>query len=241
MLKSIMVATAQEISSSTPRLVAAIAVVIGVVWADVIYYMHGGASCSLPNSYLAVVVAIFAAGIIGNDYSGGILPLFFARPVFRWQYITGKLLTVAILSCAFMLILDALAIGIALPHPGVLPSTQSLGLSINSQMLRCIGLSTVIVFFSTLLPSLGDVALYGALCGLVSSLPMMAQWMKIPGLAMVSRDLDKFINPGLDLRMVLLMEQPSWGAILTYVSLLAMFYTAAIIIINRKEISYGAE
>ncbi len=241
MVLALVKSTFKEIIKSTPKSIAIITILVVLCFSIFMYLDSPWYDGRLPSEYLVPAVAAVAAGVIGNDSTGGIMPLIFARPISRTKYLVTKWASTILFSCLLMIILDGLQLSIASMRPEIMPDLQTILLGMGNQLFKCAGLSTVLVFFSTLLPSFGDVALYGGLTLAAQSTGNVGCWLKMPELASLGKDLEKFINPSFDLAQVFFVQYPSAAEIFTYSSQIMLFLAAAVIVINQKEIGYGAE
>jgi len=175
-----------------------------------------------PATPLALILG---AGSIGRDVSSGVLALLFTRPLVRARYVLAKWLAVSVAAgvlAAATLLVEALILG--RQGEGV-PGAELAAALFASATATC-GLTAVLVLFSTLLPGLGDVALWTALL-----LVMAVARGRLP--QRVAEECQALLQPQL-------AWGSTWFAILSYLSTVALCLCLAALVANRKELSYAA-
>jgi hypothetical protein len=211
-----------------------------------------GLMLTVPQLLLAVVPGVglgalgdaypigilFAAGMIGQDVSSGVLQLVLARPVRRWEYVLSRwggaagAATVAALA-------QALLGGIVLALRGAPPDAQQLALFGAARALEIFGVVAVFALLSSLAGGLGDLGLYVVLTiggGLLSLIGQLRQW---PALQWAGQELGALLGPKLDLA-AFVAGAPFWLPALTYASNLTLCLLLAVVVMNRKELSYAS-
>jgi hypothetical protein len=179
-----------------------------------------------------VLVLLIAGGSVGKDVSSGVLPLLFTRPLVRGRYILAKWLAlgsaISVLSVATLLVQAAW-----LAHRGNgLP-----GAEVSAQVLESVttafGDTSVLLFFSVLVPGFSDVLLWLGL----RLLPALAH-RYIPQRALI--EWRAFMNPALDWGATFGAVPIGWFRIFSYLSTVTLFLCLAVVAVNRKELSYAS-
>ena len=180
------------------------------------------------------------AGLIGQDVSSGTLQLLFARPVTRAEYALSRWLGAALgASC---LVAIQLAIGVALlALHGEAPAARELGIFAGGQILSVFGTTSVLLLFSTLLPGVGDFLAMLAAGVLGQALQLGAGPLKAPWLARAGEEVGRFVGPDLDLGPLLGGGPVAWFEVVSYFSTVTLCLALAIVILNRRELSYATD
>ena len=197
-----------------------------------------------PLSLLAPNAANFAlilsAGMIGQDTSAGVLQLVFARPLSRAEYVFSRWLAAAAGAAALMLLQVALVSAIVAARGEPRPPSEWLPFAMESA-LQEIGVVSVMTLFSALVPGLADLGLLvlaslGA--ALMSVLGQAVQ--RLAFLVRIAEELQRFTSPQLPLVRWLDGDAISWFALVSYLSTVTLCVALAIVIMNRKELSYAS-
>ena len=185
--------------------------------------------------------AIFlGAGLIGQDMSSGTLQLLFARPVTRAEYVLSRWLGAAL--AASCLVAAQLAIGVALMAlHNEAPAARELALFAGGQVLAAFGTVSVLLLFSTMLPGIGDFLAIIVAGILGQALPLGAALFKAPWLARAGEEIGRFVAPALDLGALFGGGVISWFDVASYFSTVTLCVALAIVIMNRRELSYATE
>ena len=188
----------------------------------------------------AAFAVLLAAGLIGQDMSSGTLQLLFARPVSRGEYVLSRWLGAAL--AASCLAMAQLAIGAALMAlHGESPPVRTLALFAGGQALAAFGTTSVLLLFSTLLPGIGDF-LATIVAGILGqALQLGAALFKAPWLARAGVEIGRFVAPELDLGPLFRGGPVSWFEVASYFSTVTLCVALAIVIMNRRELSYATE
>lgn len=184
-------------------------------------------------------VLVLGAGMIGQDISSGVLQLLFARPVRRPDYVVSRWLAVAIAATA----VAVLQLVIALPlmaARGITPSAQEILIYASGRVFESFGLAAVLALLSSLIPAVGDLALY-LLFTMSAGVFQMAGRMK--GWAWADRlgaEVLASLLPTIDMSRLILASPMPWYPIVSYVSTVVLCLALAIVAVNRKELSYAS-
>ena len=115
------------------------------------------------------------------------------------------------------------------------------GIQALEQALNAIGTTSVIVMFSSFLPGVGDVFAVFAATAFAVTVNGAGQLMQKPWLARAGDELHHFFGPEFSWATAFDGSAPSWFHITSYLSTVAICLTLAIVMLNRREISYASE
>jgi len=197
-----------------------------------------GAGLSLLGNAQGLMLTL-GAGMIGQDVSSGVLQLLCARPVKRSDYVLSRWLGVALAGTAISLL--QLAIGAALlTARGAAPSAQQIVLFGAGRLLECGGIAAVLALCSSLIGGFGDLALYllaslGA--GILQMAGQVKHWLWLDRFA---AELLGSLTPGIDLQRLVAASPMPWFPIVSYASTVTLCLALAIVMVNRKELSYAS-
>ena len=207
-------------------LVVALLVVIALITFVVVW----------SNQRLSDVSVLFAlvlsAGLVGKDVSSGALALLFTRPIRRSEYLLSRWLAGG-LSAAVLGLAVLLAQFLVLRGRGVEVSGVELLSTAGKGVTGAFGLAAVLVFFSTLVRGIGDIGLW-----FVANLLVIV--CEPAGLRRLEQELHGLLVPQVDFGRALASEPISWFAIVSYASSVTLFLGLALLMINRKEVSYAS-
>jgi ABC-type transport system involved in multi-copper enzyme maturation permease subunit len=185
------------------------------------------------------LILALGAGLIGQDVSSGVLQLLCARPVRRPEYVVSRWLGVALAG----IVVSLLQLGIAaavLSVRGMAPSAQQVVLFAAGRTIECLGLAAVLTLCSSLIGGVGDLAIY--LLGNLGMtiLQMVAQVKQWHGLARVAGEIQASLTPTIDLQRQIAATPMPWFPIVSYVSTVTLCLAIAIVVVNRRELSYAS-
>jgi hypothetical protein len=185
------------------------------------------------------LVLILGSGMIGSDVSSGVLQLLFARPVRRVDYVLSRWLATAVLAAGLALI--QLIVGyliLAARHETVPHPVAALSLA-GQHVSMAFGSASVLVALSSLVPGLGDLALYLRLF-LVSGLTqMLGTATRFKFFGPLGDEMFSTLAPQLDLAP-LFGGSPYWYDIVSYASTVTLGLLLATLVMNRRELSYAS-
>ncbi len=192
---------------------------------------------SLVESFYLVLV--LGAGMIGQDFSTGVLQLLFARPVRRSEYVLSRWFAVG--AAASGLALAQLAIAALLVTArGVPLQGRELALLAGSDVVTGFGSAAVLALFSSLAGGFGDLALLLAvklMGGMIEFVGRIKAWALV---ARLGGELSNLPAPQIDLGQVFGGGMPSWYDLASYFSTVTLCLALAIVAVNRKELSYAS-
>lgn len=206
----------------------------------------------------APCVALLGAGIIGQNVSSGILSVLFARPMRRYSYVLTRWLALSVASstlCLVLLVIEQVA-GMA-AFPGVSPDFNTLCQAVE-RVSMCFGLSATFVMLSSFLPNVVNLFAWLVLCFTSNMIVEIAQlepyllntnygteWSRklseivIPICKELAVPLQSLATPYIDLSHLAHATSISWFSVFTYFSNLSLCLLIAVLVMNRKEVSYA--
>ena len=185
------------------------------------------------------LVLTLGAGMIGQDVSSGVLQLLCARPVQRPEYVLSRWLGVAFAGSAISLLQLGIACGLMAAR-GVTPSPQDVVMFGAGRILESFGLAAVLALCSSLVGGFGDLGIY-LLAGLGVGVIQMAGQVK--GWLWVQRmgtELGGALTQTIDIARLFAASPMPWFPIVSYASTVALCLALAIVVVNRKELSYAS-
>jgi len=192
-----------------------------------------------PLGGAQLFVLVLGAGMIGQDVSSGVLQLLCARPVRRSEYVISRWLAVALAATAVSLVQLAVAAGM-LAARGAPPTPQEVLLSGAGRALDSFGLAAVLALLSSLIGGIGDIGLYLLATLGAKVLQTAGQVKRIVWLDRAGGELDAALTPTIDLARLLAASPVPWFPIVSYVSTITLCLALAIMVLNRRELSYAS-
>ncbi len=202
------------------------------------------ATAFMPGAGLALLgggqglLLTLGAGMIGQDVSSGVLHLICARPVRRPEYVVSRWLAVALAGTAVGLLQLALACGL-LAMRGALPGGQEIALFAAGRALEAFGIAATLALCSSLIGGFGDLGLYllaNLAAGILQTAGQVRRW---PWLERAGAELAAALTPTVDLTRMLAASPTPWYPVLAYASTVALALALAIVVVNRRELSYA--
>ena len=199
----------------------------------------------MPGAGLAMLgggqglILTLGAGMIGQDVSSGVLQLLCARPVRRSEYVVSRWLGVAIAAAAISLF--QLIIGSALMAArGAAPPLQDILLFGAGRALESLGIAAVLALFSSLIGGFGDLAIYlivnlGA--GVIQMAGQVKRWLWVERMG---AEIIGALSPTIDVQRIITASPMPWFPIVSYASTIVLCLALAIVVVNRKELSYAS-
>jgi ABC-type Na+ efflux pump permease subunit len=199
---------------------------------------------AMPGAGLSVlgdgfgVVLVLAVGMIGQDSSSGVLQLLLARPVRRWEYVTSRWVAVGAGASLVSLTQVALAAAI-LGARGRGVGADEVGLYAAARVLESFGLAAVMTLLSALVSGFGDLVLYLLLQAAGGVLQAAGHFRSWPAALRIGTEIQGFLSPRIDLQQWV-AAGPSWFGIASYLSTIALSILLAVLVMNRRELSYAS-
>jgi len=200
-------------------------------------------TAAMPGGGLGIVrdavgiTMVLAAGMIGQDVSSGVLQLLFARPVRRSEYVLSRWLSVAVAAGAIAVLQIALA-WLILNARGAPQESGMVLLTMLQRVVEVIQITAVMAMFSSLVNGVGDLGLWFATTVVGGILQLAAQAKGWGWVGRVGAELNRIVGP--DVGLVALMRGTGgWSDLVTTLSIAALALLIAVVLVNRKELSYA--
>ncbi|MFI5372636.1 MAG: ABC transporter permease subunit [Candidatus Eisenbacteria bacterium] len=187
---------------------------------------------------LTGIALVFSIGLIGQDLSSGVLQLLFARPVRRWEYVMSRWFAAGSIS-ALVGMAQAAMIALIMVLRGAAPGVSEALVFIAERAFEGFGIAAVFVLLSSLVSGVGDVALWIGVqfvCGIGSMVAQAKNWTLA---ARLIGEAQAAMNPNLPLAQIINGLAP-WAPASAYLSVVAVSLTLAVILMNRRELSYAS-
>jgi hypothetical protein len=181
---------------------------------------------------------VLAAGMIGQDVSAGVLHLLFARPVSRSEYVLSRWLSVVIAATVLAILQLALA-WLILSARGYPPEAKVMTLTMAQRVFEVIQIAAVMAFFSSLVSGVGDLGLWFVTMLTGGTIQLAAQAKGWGWLNQVGSEISKIVGPDPGL-VALAGGTGGWTPLVTTLSISALALLAAVLMVNRKELSYAS-
>ena len=185
------------------------------------------------------IALIFAAGAIGQDVSSGTLQLLLVRPVTRPSYVLHRWLGACL--AAGMVVTLTLLCGVllALLH-GTPPDLLGVVRLALEAWCAIAGHAAVLVALSALVGGLGDVALYAGTFFVCQMLTVLGTWKQWAWLLRASREIEGTLGAKLSWAWLGAGMAPSAFEMASWASTITLALLVAILLVNRKELSYAS-
>jgi len=184
------------------------------------------------------IVWILGAGMIGQDVSSGVLHLTFARPVRRSEYVFTKWLTLGAAATVLVLVQILIAAGAQASHGMLEP--LALSKVVSECVLKSFGLAATVALCSSLLTGLGDAALVALTTISTTVMQFVGDHWNWPVIVTIGRELFRLANPSVEMPAALTFATVPWQGIAQLASNAAIALAVAVVVMNRKELSYAS-
>lgn len=234
MNRTIILATLKERFSTPTRWYSVVLLfALPIWWAHSVPAQAGNPVQSLWG---ALLVWLLGTGIIGEEISGGTILLVLSRPVRRWEYVVSKWAALALLTAVIVLV-QALAIGaIQVEHRALIEPFVFAGTVLSSLMLG-LGSAAVLVFFSVLIPSGREISGVGVVYLIGWLLKIFGPLFQHPALGRAGEEVLALLYPAVTFTPG---AGVPWVAVTQWASSTTIALLAAVVALNRKELSYAA-
>lgn len=186
------------------------------------------------------IAVITSAGIIGLEISTGSLSLYFTRPITRAAYVLSRWGGAASVAASMTLVSLGAESAILLYRDGEM-SLAAFLLALADRLLATIGVVSVMVCFSALTSSLGDLVIWASIHILAVAAASAGQMAAMTWMQDLARILRRVANPMLDVHRLLASSRVPWAEVAGYAATLILAAAIAIVAMNRKELSYASE
>jgi ABC-type transport system involved in multi-copper enzyme maturation permease subunit len=197
-----------------------------------------GAGLALLGNAQGLILTL-GAGMIGQDVSSGVLQLLCARPVRRPEYVVSRWLGVAFAGSAISL----LQLGVAwalMTARGTAPTPQDALMFGAGRIVESFGIAAVLALCSSLIGGFADLGIYlmaNLAAGVIQTAGQMKSWHWVER---AGAELSGSLTPSIDLARLVSASPMPWSPILAYASTVALCMALAILVVNRKELSYAS-
>jgi ABC-type transport system involved in multi-copper enzyme maturation permease subunit len=204
--------------------------------ATLVSVIRGLGLSALGDGYPLAMV--FAVGMIGQDVSSGVLQLILARPVRRSAYVLSRWLAVALGGSLVSVLQIALGWALMASH-GSAPDARTVAEFALGREIQIFGVAATMALFSSLIGGVGDLAIYALATITGGVVGMIGQLQHAAVMSWIGQEVGALVSPRIELAQVM-AGSPSWFAIATYASNLSLCLVLAILVMNRKELSYAS-
>lgn len=210
---------------------------------------------SESNSMVPFVLAV-GSGCIGAQLNDGTLSLVLSRPVKISSYALSKWIAVAIAASVAGMTQFAAEIIVALARTPYSIDWEFAVANGVERVMVCFGFAAVFMFFSSLVSGSKDLAIY-LVCMIASTI---CEWIAqvrpetipegigrtlatlvVPPFALLYEILHALLAPMIALEPLLNHAMISISSIAAYFSIILVFISVCIYILNRRELPYGAD
>jgi ABC-type transport system involved in multi-copper enzyme maturation permease subunit len=185
------------------------------------------------------IVMVLGAGMIGQDVSSGVLTLLFARPVRRDEYVFNRWLAVGIAASAIAL-LQLVAAVTLMTLRGTMPPVPDIAWFLLGRIADSFGLAAVLVLLSSLMPGVADLALYLLLMLSTGVMQMIGGFGHWTWLSRAGSEIGSSLHPVVDVARIVQTSPMAWYPLVAYASTVTLCLALAIVLLNRKELSYAS-
>jgi ABC-type transport system involved in multi-copper enzyme maturation permease subunit len=186
--------------------------------------------------FLALAIG---AGMIGQDLSSGTLQLLLARPVTRAEYVFSRWAAVGVGTVLVVALQTLCASAIMLVRGAPVPWAQA-SLVLGNGVLLAFGTAAVLALLSSLAAGIADLGLLFLVflsAQVLEKVGMVKSWA---WLARGSEELLGVLKPELSLAAVFQGGHVAWPAIVAYLSTVTLCLALAVVVMNRRELSYAS-
>jgi ABC-type transport system involved in multi-copper enzyme maturation permease subunit len=185
------------------------------------------------------IALALAAGMIGQDLSSGTLQLLLARPVTRAQYVFSRWGAVAA-GTILLVVLQILCGAFIMVVRGALVPWDQAALHLGNSALLALGTAAVMALLSSLAAGIGDLGLLFLVFISAQVLEKVGMFKSWEWLVRGARELLGVLKPELDLAPFFHGGPIAWLAIVTYLSTVTLCLGLAVVVMNRRELSYAS-
>jgi hypothetical protein len=185
-----------------------------------------------PSDMTIGFALILGAGLVGRDVSSGSLALLLTRPVRRSEYLLSRWFAASLAAGAAGLLELGLQYVLVRARSGAV-SGVTLVYDCAEAITLAFGVTAALAFLSTLVRGIGDLGVW-----LVALL--VAALAEPAGAARLGQELHHLLVPHVDWAQALDARPISWFPVVSYFSSVTLFLALAILVLNRKELSYAS-
>jgi hypothetical protein len=181
---------------------------------------------------------ILGAGMIGQDVSSGVLQLILARPLSRRDYALSRWLAVAC-GAGFVGILQVSMAYLILAARGATPAPEDLATALLGMASSALGVAAVLAAFSALVPGIGDLGIYFMMTFATTVAQTLGGMLSWPWMSRAGMLISESLTPSLEWHRIF-GPALSWHELFAYASTVTLMLAVAILVLNRRELSYAS-
>jgi ABC-type transport system involved in multi-copper enzyme maturation permease subunit len=181
---------------------------------------------------------ILGGGMIGQDVSSGVLQLLLARPVTRRDYALSRWLAVA-LGASVLVILQISMASVILLARGATLSVETVAGTLLAMVSSAFGIASVVLALSALAAGLADVGLFFMTMLSATVVQAIGSATNRGWVTQVGSQLGEILVPSLAWNRVVGAGM-SWHELTAYASTVTLALAIAILLLNRRELSYAS-
>ena len=180
-----------------------------------------------------------AAGMIGQDLSSGTLQLLLARPVTRAQYVFSRWGAVAA-GTLLITVLQTLVAALVMTLRGAPVPWGGAALFLANGALLALGTAAIMALLSSLAAGLGDLGLLFLVFISAQVLEKLGMFKSWDWLVRGAGELLRVLKPQLDVAPLFHGDPVAWFAVVSYLSTVTICLGLAVVVMNRRELSYAS-
>ena len=185
------------------------------------------------------IALALSAGMIGQDVASGTLQLLLARPVTRAQYVFSRWAAVA--SATFLIaVLQAIVAALIMLLRGVPVPWDQAGMFLANGALVALGTAAVMALLSALVSGLGDLGLLLLVFFSAQVLEKVGMFKSWEWLVRGAGELLRGLKPEVPLASLVQGGPVPWLAVVSYLSTVTLCLALAVVVMNRRELSYAS-
>ncbi len=185
-----------------------------------------------------LLVWILGAGVLGREASTGTLQLLLVRPVRRSEVVFSKWAALGA-AASVVALAQAGLVELLLIGSDRLPRAADLGLA-GVHVLSAFGAAAVLLLFSALLDGFGDVILLLSAFLATTILGALGSFAGSRFLVAAGEEVRRFLAPAPAPEAVF-STRPDPYVLVSYLSTVTLCLALAVVLLNRKEVSYASE
>jgi hypothetical protein len=157
----------------------------------------------------------------------------------RSEYIVSRWLGAGVAAAAISLLQLAIACGLMAVR-GTAATPQDIVMFGAGRVLESFGIAAVVALFSSLIGGFGDLGIYLMVNLGAAVIQMAGQVKRWPWVERMGAEIVGALTPTIDLPRVIAASPMPWYPILSYASTVVLCLALAIVVVNRKELSYAS-
>jgi len=189
----------------------------------------------------SVLIWAIGSGVVGQELATGSGALVLARPVGRTEYVVAKWLALVILALGVLVIEDLVALAGLIQRHGLDYADGVTELcNLGSRVTVAVGAAAVVVACSVAVRGGSEAGVIVAGWAGVWMLNRLGEYSGHPILASAGRWTTDMLIPGFDVAADFAMHPFPWSHAARFALGVAVSLTLAAVVLNRREVQYGA-